>query len=270
MIKRTLIIIISLLGFRSGLAQADSLSVKKFNRFFVAVTGGLTTPVGSFAVYNPNGTASFHTGINYAGVPKIGLNGKVEAMYLPIKDLGFILTYFNTVNKADTLSQNQVFPYRPNTALGGGYGQTLTNYSTKSWSTNNILLGVAANFDVDRVKIRLKLSGGWQQVKSPETKINSILYVWSGISQQNFQSSTSAFSIMQPAMTSRNFVFGAGMDVSVRFVKKLGLIVSIDYLGSFASFNGNLIDQNGNKTPNSFTQKISLFLFNLGLCYELK
>ncbi len=191
-------------------------------------------------------------------------------MCLVHKNFGFICSYFNTVNKADTLGQNDVFPYHPSYALGGGYSQTLTNYNTKSWNTNNILLGIAANFDFDKVKIRLKLSGGWQQAKSPETKIAGTWYGWSGTSQQNYSSASGTFTTTQPVMTSSNFVFGGGADISIRLVKKLGLIISVDYLNSFASFNGNLIDQSGNKTSNSFTQQISLYLFNVGLCYEIK
>ena len=265
MIKKICIGIILFAVCKTGYANVgDTLTNKKFNRFFFAASGGLAVPVGKFNTYERYGSASFVTGNNYAAAPKLGFNGKIEVMYLLLKKLGLICTYYSSSNKANSLSKDTLFPYNPYGGRGGGSGVNSSIYKAKNWATNGILLGIAAHLKGDGYSINFKISGGWQQVKSPEIRIDGSGYWWN-ISPA---SGTYTFAIIQPSMTSYNFVLSGGADIRVKLVKKLGLIISADYLNSFASFNGNLIDQNGNKTPNSFTMQISLFLFNMGICYQ--
>lgn len=258
--------------FKTAFAQVDSIAKKPFKvtqRLFFAVSGGLAVPVGKFRVYErygTNGDPNLGSGYNYAGVPKWGGIGKVEVMFLVFKNLGITCTYYAAANKADTLGQNTLYPNYPPTALGGGSSTSLTHYSATTWYTNNILFGIAPQLNLAKLKLRFKLSGGWQQVKTPETKIDGMGYSWN-ISQGG---SSSAFSITQPSMISHNFVFGAGFDIRFTIKKNLGFIVSMDLLNSYAHFKGNLIDQNGNSTPNSFDKLISIYSFNAGLCYQIK
>lgn len=70
------------------------------------------------------------------------------------------------------------------------------------------------------------------------------------------------YSIIQQRMTSNNFVLNFGMDLQIQLKKKLGIILSMDYMTSSASFaNGNSLN---------FKKNINLLNFNIGLNYNLK
>ena len=274
--KRVIIIVVLFVLVNPSFSQADSSSAyfKMNHKLFFAISGGLAVPFAEFAEYEPSGSASFYTGTNYAGPPKIGFFGKAEFMYSPLKNLGIICTYYSTVNKADTLSQNAVFPPPPvgSGGLGNHNGGAITSflYKTRYWSTNSILLGIAPQLNYDLVKIRFKLSGGVQQARTPETRIDERGYNAIFSYPNNFTTTYYTSAIIQPSMTSYNFVFSTGLDIRFCLKKRLGMIIGVDCLISYANFTGNLIDQSGNKTPNSFSKDIYLYLFSIGLCYEIK
>jgi len=238
--------------------HGDTLTNKKFNRLSVAVSGGMGIPVGKFVPYNST---------NYAGPPNVGFLGKIETMYLLFKNLGLECTYYGSANNAGILNQNTLFPNYWNGAMGGGYGQTLTNYSTKTWYTNSVLLGIAAHLKSEGFSVNFKILGGLQQAKSPETVIEGKESYWQ-ISPPI--SNSTNLTTIQPIITSYNFVFGAGFDARFRIWKKIGYIIATDFLISSANFKGNLIDQNGNKSAFSFNQVISIYSLNMGIYYDIK
>lgn len=251
-------------------------SVKKNHKLLFAISPGLATPMGNFATY---------TGTNYAGAAEFGFNGKAEITYSILKHLGITCSYFSTINKAGTLDNDQIFPYYQSTALGGGYSSQLTGYSTKNWNTNSILVGIAPQTTGEKVQLRFRLSAGIQWAKSPATKVNSSNSGWAGTDSANFSAVSSASTTYQPSMISTSFVFNIGADLNISMTKRLGLIIGIDYLFSNADFKGNLIYNStttsvtpstmpypppySGQSPYSFSQIISLYLFDIGLCYRL-
>jgi hypothetical protein len=83
-------------------------------------------------------------------------------------------------------------------------------------------------------------------------------------------------------MASINPILNLGLDLQVRLIKRIGIITSIDFLVSKATFGGIStysiesysyaggppIYETGSK-PINFSKNISLFNFNVGLSYAL-
>jgi hypothetical protein len=278
--KHKLILIVFCLTVKFSQAQIDSLFFKKVNGLFFSTSGGFSIPIGNFAKYEQKSNNTYGVA-NFPGVPKVGQNGKAELMYMPFKNFGFTCTYYASFNKADTLGQGRFFPSTSGGGNGGGWVMTSYNYNTTNWQTKNLLLGIAAQINTNKsFKIRFKISGGFQQVKSPNLHAVSTGYIWYFISMNpNIVKQTPyTLSCTQSGLTSYNFVFGAGIDIRACLKNGFGIILSMDYLNSVAHFNGDFItdynDGTSNsgitKTSNSSTKNLSMVLFNAGISYEIK
>ena len=88
-------------------------------------------------------------------------------------------------------------------------------------------------------------------------------------------------SIIQRPLTSYNFVADGGMDIRIAVIKKLGMLISADYLWSHAAFVGKsesmTYSTNGTNSgysegakPVAFSKNISQLCLNAGICYSIK
>ena len=215
---------------------------------------------------------------NLAGPARLGWNGRLDLTYLFSKHLGLTCTFVTSVNEAAAPDSMELFlppDYIP--PMGWGSTSLSYEYSTKKWYTNSFILGPVVFFSYKSFSLTLHAAGGLQQVKCPETLLVEKGYRWI-----MFQPNEPYTLITdQPRLVSYNFVFDGGVYFSVFLTKRFGILLSLDYLASAASFKGQSgytfdIDDGINLTHMvgiesvKFDKNISLFLFNAGVSYRIK
>lgn len=253
----------------------DSSTVKISKQLFFSVSGGYSVPVLGFKQYEQNNNANIKVA-NEPGAPKLGSGAKAELMFLFLKNLGITCTYYATRNMADTLGQGRFFAAPQNTSTSSN--QYTYNYQTSSWNTQSIMLGMVAQFNVARfLRIRFRLSEGYQQVNIPSLSAVAIGYTFQ---QQPVHSSMSyTTSYTQTDKTTSNFAYAFGFDIRAVVKEGLGIMASVDYMNSVARFAGNYVEYSANSnhgsTPqkitiaNTFNKSITMLLFNIGLTFEI-
>jgi len=248
-----------------SMAQKDSLFHDKFDKFFFSVSIGRTIPFGKFASYRSQED-------NYTGPPAKGIGYKLGAMYFFTKNFGLTSSYYRTLNESPPLNQEQVYPEYPGGGLGGGSNVTSLSYWAGNWQTHNLLFGLTLQADCRYLRMHFRLSGGWQQIKTPEIRIHGNAVDWS-ISGPTFV--YYSFSNQQRSATGKAFVINPGADLCVRIKKGLGIMVGVDIFSSHSDFKLNTTHKaSGGKNytderESTITKSITYLCFNGGIYYIL-
>lgn len=252
------------------MAQRDSSVAKvKFSRFLFSVSVERSSPFGEFATYK-----KFEEGerINYtlAGPPTKGMAYKLDLTYFFIKSLGITGAICRTLNETPPLTVNQVFPSTTGGGLGGGSSINSFSYWAGNWQTNNFLLGLVLETGVERFKIRLKLSGGFQKVKSPPVVIYGDAMSWT----MNGPITYYSYSNTQESSLGRAFVLNPCVEFYLRIKGPYGIMLSGELLNSHSDFRFNTAyttsggQNNSSTSENKVTKHVTLFNFGGGICYS--
>lgn len=261
--------------------EVDTVSFWKNHRLILSVSAGMAAPSGEFSFFETHKQVQdpnyYLKPANLAGPARFGWNGRLSLSYLFLKHFGFICMFKTTINEASTPTITELFSFPDIVPLGRGAIVTSYDYSSKKWYTNNLLLGPVFFFEYNIFSLTFKLTGGIQQVLCPETILNEKGYWWDA----NGYAFPYTMVTDQPRLYSYNFVFDGGADFKVLITKRFGIILSLDYLASAASFKGqsnyiqdvswdiNPIHNEGTELV-KFNKNISLILFNAGVSYRLK
>jgi hypothetical protein len=168
--------IIFLISIILSTAQVDTLSFQTNHKIIFSISAGLAIPIGKFSYFKTDFNSFTE---NIAGHASLGFNGKFDMTYLFSKDLGFICMLYSSVNKAEIPDSVDLFPppYSP-PALGGGSRMLSYKYTTKTWYINGVLAGPVVMIENDNMNFTFRLTGGIQQVQSPETRLDEKGYNW--------------------------------------------------------------------------------------------
>jgi len=225
-IKKIFLLTVCFFIFKWSSGQTDSLSFQK-HHFVFSISAGMAMPIGEFAQYQ--NTAPNNNPYNIAGFAENGFNAKIQVTYL-WKKIGIIASYIHTENKAGTPDADSLLS--PPYYWPGGYETTTeTYYTTKTWYTNSVLVGVILPIiKTKRISLDLKMAGGFQQAISPETELDTQNKTVYGIDSSNVHFITTNYKTIQPQLTSKNFVFDSGIDFNYHVTKKLSAVINIDCL----------------------------------------
>jgi hypothetical protein len=276
-LRHILLPIIFLWSLNQAKAQVDTLSISENHKLLFSISGGVAIPVGKFSTFEINPKTYTE---NIVGVAGMGYNGKFQVMYLFTKSIGVSCMLFSSVNKGQAVDSADLFydPAPGTHGQGGGSYVNSYNYTTKNWYTNAVLAGIVIVAKKDNPILNFRISGGAQKVQCPESKWNVLGTSWTLYWDTIHPYSVS---IVQPSMSSTNFIFNLGVDLQVRLKKRFGMIASVDFLASHSSFSGqstyngdyfNSVEQvyyEGSESV-SFAKNISLFNINVGFYYAIQ
>jgi hypothetical protein len=278
-IRHTLLLLIFPGSLNQVNAQVDTLSLKENHKLTFSISGGVALPVGKFSTFETTNPDLHST--NIAGGADIGYNAKFQMVYLFTKTIGMSLMFYSSINKSAAVDSADLFYVDPNAGscpcngIGGNSNRTSYTSETKDWHTNAILAGIVISSNVGSHALNFRINGGVQKVQSPESHLSQQAWTLNGIPNGNSIQ-------VQPSMISYNFILNSGIDLQVFLAKRLGIITSIDFLVSHASFSGqptysgNIYNSQGevyhyeSSRYRSFSKNISLINFNLGLNYRLQ
>lgn len=248
-------------------AQKDSTAKAKFSRFLFSSSAGRSIPFGDFTTYSKYdeyGNANF----SLAGPPDKGIAYKLDFTYNILKFLGVTGSYCKTLNETPMLTQSQVYPAK-NSGMGGGTSIKSFTYWAGNWQTNNYLLGLVLETGVDRLKIRLKLSGGIQRVKCPEVVIYGDAMDWLFSGPIAYYS----YSNIQRGSVGKGFVINPGLELYIKIKGPYRIMLSGDLLNSYSNFKLRTIysasggKSNTTEYEKTGTKHVALFNFGGGICY---
>lgn len=273
--KNFLFILIPFLLFKINncFAQKDTAAEKKFDRFYISLTGGIGIPVGEFSEFSiPNDPpAPISNFYNLAGEARTGYTGKLNAHYFFAKHFGCAASVFTGSFKAKDKTYQELFN-SPSTLE-----YTTYTYKAESWTASGIMIGAIAGAPVSNFLFNIKFLAGFQRSVCPETNIS--LIDENVISQYTFTET-----IRQPAVSSTAFAWDAGIDIGIKTGKKIAVLFSADYSASKADFNGPVFIEaefndhtNGNylshyseSFPFDETKQIAYISLTVGIAYVFK
>ena len=268
-----ILVIILLLGTYKCNAQVDSIARKGHHKFLLAFSSGVAIPVGTFAEFEVD---PYKYPSNISGVAGTGFNARVQVVYLTSRNFGFSGMFYSSYNIAQDLHKVDLFSGPAKHGQGGGYYQQSYTYETSNWQSYSFLAGLVGVAYFDPAIINFRMSGGIQYALSPESNLKEGGVI---IDPPDFYR-TNKYTV-QPSMTSYNYVINLGVDFQVPIHNKWGIIMSVDYFTSHASFNGeskintDYYDEPNklyyeSTTPTAFTKNYTMINFNLGAFYILK
>ncbi len=159
-------------------AQKDSLV---HHQIVLSLGGGVAIPTGNFSTYAEKNTP-YSSPTNIAGSAEIRIIGKVQGSYFISKKFGVTCILYSASNPTEHLSKDSLFPQYPYPGLGAPQSYATSYlYNAKNWYSSGILLGCTMSFNADFVTFNLRLSGGYQQTRSPEIQIDETGYTTGGI-----------------------------------------------------------------------------------------
>jgi hypothetical protein len=247
-------------------------SLKK-SKIWISISGGASLPLPNFSNY-------INEDNNLEGGADIGLNGRIEGKYLLRKNFGFLLSIFSTRNKNIDVQEKILFPPPSHPGHGGGTGYTSYKYEAGDWQLTGLTGGIVMDFITNSFLFNFNISGGIEQVRTPEVRIERRGYYWQ-LSQP-----TADFSSVrtQEKSTSYCFVFDAGYKLGIVLRKKLQVYYMVGYQASnplIKLTSKSVTDYEDypyfstqkhyeSSYTSSFNKPLGIFYLNLGVGYLIK
>ena len=267
-----------MINFSSINAQSDTVK-NKGNKLFTSVTAGFNIPVGKFSKYEYNSDKPNSNSTNIVGRAKTGFYSKLDFMFQIDKTVGLIAIAYTSINKADSLTHAELFPYG-NPGHFGGSSITSYSYTSKTWNTNGLLIGLYISKNNKSGSFNFRIATGVQQVISPKTEFD-----YNGYNYSYYPATIVTAYISkeyQPKLYCYTIALNIGIDYNFYVTKKLRIKTGLDEFISQPYFSGNktytndydngngIISHTESQNGFSFTKNINVLCFNIGASYIIK
>ena len=250
-------------------AQDKPVLSPKEHFAFVSLSGGAGIPAGDYAKFKTITSTAYlgYASDDYciAGEAKQGFAYKAAAGYMFTRHAGAFVSVFHSSNPAAIKTGQEIYP-------SYAYENSGYHYDVGNHATTDFLLGATGNVCSDKLTVAIRIAAGIQNTLSPET---NVVYTY------NNPDFSGTYTTSQPKMTSSNFAFNAGLDLTYNITKRIGITLSEDYVTSHASYSDNIryvSNFNGITGPLyresykafNYSKNISVFAITAGLCYNLR
>jgi opacity protein-like surface antigen len=244
-----LITLIALFVIQTSFSQTSGDSSRKDKQSYLAITGGLSIPVGDFGSYNIKN--------NGAGFANNGFNAGISFAHVFWKNMGVAAMYRfqnNTINNTGLTNQKTASQF-PDSAW---------STVTTPWKVNILMAGYYYSYPLGRAKkiyFDVKLMLGGVRTYSSGYTLTATL-------------GPNLLSVAQPVSVANSFGYCVGFGFKYNITDDVYLLLHADYLQSKPDFknvsivstvSGTIIGLNGGVTTQNFEQKISTYNLSLGI-----
>ena len=233
----------------SAKAQESKIDYSYLKKGYLGMSFGVGLPVLEFA--------SKDYGTPSAGYALPGYQWRIFAGYNVLPYLNVRVSYINNKNDADV--GELLIDSRINGAFGSGPYAYLENITTGKYEVDGVLLGVGYPFKTAKTTMEVYFNIGLANTILPETK-----YYF-----EQFQGRK--VNLVIPILTSHDFMYTSGVQLSHRIYKNILLCGTLDFLYSEQKYTNvrfyNASNGNTWSLPD-YTQYYHIINANIGIAVE--